>query len=89
MRSSIVFALLFLTLGQMPVWGAATEETAGESGDISLYYLEQARAWRDAGRYELARQAYAQALSTCRSNANLEIIKRELEGVELLIRAMR
>lgn len=63
--------------------------TIGNGLDISVDYLEQARQFRDAGRYELARQAYAQALSTCRDNANLEIIKRELAGVELLIRTMR
>ena len=48
-----------------------------------------AAAYRKQGRYELARQSYAQALSTCRSNAGLDIIKRELAGVELLLRTMR
>ena len=68
---------------------APQKATVGEGEDISLYYLDQARVWRDSGRYELARQAYAQALSTCRNTANMEIIKQELEGVELLIRTMR
>lgn len=63
--------------------------TVGQGIDISVDYLLQARQFRDAGRYELARQAYAQAISTCRNNSNLEIMKRELAGVELLIRTMR
>lgn len=63
--------------------------TVGRGVDISVDYLLEARKFRDAGRYELARQSYAQAISTCRNEANLEIIKRELAGVELLIRTMR
>lgn len=93
MRQVAILALIALCLGFFPgqATSASNEQTAtvGESEDISLYYLDQARYWRDSGRYELSRQAYAQALSTCRNNANLEIIKRELEGVELLIRTMR
>ena len=61
----------------------------GQGPDISANYLKEAREYRKQGRYELARQSYAQALSTCRSNANLNIIKRELAGVELLLRTMR
>ena len=61
----------------------------GQGPDISATYLKEAREYRKQGRYELARQSYAQALSTCRSNANLNIIKRELAGVELLLRTMR
>lgn len=63
--------------------------TVGQGIDISIDYLLQARQFRDAGRYELARQAYAQAISTCRNVSNLEIMKREMAGVELLIRTMR
>lgn len=65
------------------------EPTVGQGPNISVAYLQQARRYRDEGKYELARQSYAQALSTCRSDANLEIIKRELAGCELLIRTMR
>lgn len=98
MRKIAVFILLFAlggffcaTAGSEPAGGASAQEnpTIGNGLDISVGYLEQARQFRDSGRYELARQAYAQALSTCRDNANLEIIKRELAGVELLIRTMR
>lgn len=57
--------------------------------DISARYLKQAREYRAQGRYELARQSYAQALSTCQSNEALAVIKHELGGVELLLRTMR
>ena len=63
--------------------------TVSRGADVSIDYLNQARAYRDQGRYELSRQSYAQAISTCRNTANLEIIKREMAGVELLIRTMR
>lgn len=63
--------------------------TVGRGADVSVDYLRQARQYRDQGKYELSRQAYAQAISTCRNVANLDIIKREMAGVELLIRTMR
>ena len=55
----------------------------------SLRHLAKARAYRTEGRYELARQGYLQALSLCSDNHTLDVIKRELEGVELLLRTMR
>ena len=55
----------------------------------SLAYLAQAREFREAGRYELARQRYLQALSICADEQTVYIIKRELSGVELLLRTMR
>ena len=55
----------------------------------SLNYLRQARDFRVRGRYELARQRYLQALSICADEKTVEIIKRELNGVELLLRTMR
>lgn len=55
----------------------------------SLTYLNQARQFREQGRYELARQRYLQALSICADDQTLYIIKRELSGVELLLRTMR
>lgn len=57
--------------------------------NISKTYLDAARQYREEGRYELARQSYTQALATCRNNEELEIIKHELAGVELLLRSMR
>lgn len=63
--------------------------TVGSGIDLSVDYIKQARKYRDDGRYELARQSYAQAISTCRNSGNLEVIRRELAGVELLIRTMR
>ena len=55
----------------------------------SLDYLDQARKFREAGRYELARQRYLQALSICTDEQTVYIIKRELSGIELLLRTMR
>lgn len=73
-------------IGGTPIQG---DPTVGRGADVSVDYLLQARKYRDEGRYELARQSYAQAISVCRNTANLEIIRRELAGVELLIRTMR
>lgn len=75
-------------------WGcssrnAANAPTVGQGRDISVAYLEQGRIFRDQGRYDLARQSFAQALSTCRNNANLDVIRREMDACELLIRTMR
>ena len=55
----------------------------------SLAYLHQARAYRAEGRYELARQSYAQALSICSDGPTLKVIQREMEGISLLLRTMR
>lgn len=57
--------------------------------NISRDYVEKGRQYREDGRFELARQSYLLALSTCRDDADLAIIKRELAGVELEIRTMR
>ena len=60
-----------------------------EANEHSLAYLGQARQFREQGRYELARQRYLQALSICADDQTLSIIKRELNGIELLLRTMR
>lgn len=86
-----LYASLFGTSMAEPIGGTPIppRPTINRGADISVDYLMQARKFRDEGRYELSRQSYAQAISTCRNNSNLEIIKRELAGVELLIRTMR
>lgn len=86
--------LLVLCLLSAPITAAAEIVPGRDSGvsiggDISEAYLRQARVYRAEGRYELARQSYAQALSTCKNNDNLYVIRRELAGLELLIRTMR
>ncbi len=68
---------------------AQSKKSADQGPNISAKYLKQARAYRDQGRYELARQSYAQALSTCRSAAELKVIENEMGGIELLLRTMR
>lgn len=55
----------------------------------SVGYLNEARAYRAQGRYELARQSYTQALSICSDGPTLKVIQRELEGINLLLRTMR
>ncbi|MBQ7457003.1 MAG: hypothetical protein IJS54_05330 [Desulfovibrio sp.] len=52
-------------------------------------YLREARAYRAEGRYELARQSYVLALSICTNTKRLEIIRHELDGLELLLRTLR
>lgn len=59
------------------------------SNSESLRYLKAARAFRNAGRYELARQSYVQALSLCANSKTLNTIRSELAGVQMLIRTMR
>ena len=89
MRIFTLPLVLTLLLGPVACARNAAAPTVGPGPDISIQYLQEARNYRAEGKYELARQSYAQALSTCRSNANLEVIKRELAGTELLIRTMR
>lgn len=48
-----------------------------------------ARKYKNQMRYELARQHYLLALSTCRSDQTVQRIQRELQIVELQIRSMR
>lgn len=60
-----------------------------EANKHSLAYLGEARQFREQGRYELARQRYLQALSICADDQTLYVIKRELNGIELLLRTMR
>ena len=74
----------------LPLAGCGAHDNRIERGpNISWDYVEQGREYRDQGRFELARQSYALALSTCRNDADLAIIKRELASVELEIRTMR
>ncbi|WP_165071641.1 hypothetical protein [Desulfovibrio sp. ZJ200] len=100
MRYALVFSLMLWILpilfSPLPAQSLSAHEEQVPSApplrlgpDISAQYLEQARAYRAQGRYELARQSYAQALSTCQSSEALAVIKHELGGVELLLRTMR
>ena len=91
MRKLLPALLIALVALTAPLAGCGTREnTRIERGpNISWDYVEQAREYRDEGRFELARQSYTLALSTCRNDADLAIIKRELASVELEIRTMR
>lgn len=71
--------------------GATVERGSVGSGTSyqSSSFLREARRYRAKERFELARQSYLKALSTCTDARDLEIIRNELAGVELLIRTMR
>lgn len=62
---------------------------SSETRSLEARYLKEARRYRAQGRYELARQSYAQALSICTKESRIPLIRKELEGVELLLRTMR
>ena len=98
----ILFLLLFCGMSlaaaafaESPVNGQPIPESRldkkyySQANKTSIKHLNQARAYRDRGRYELARQSYLQALSVCADNTTLQVIQRELNGVELLLRTMR
>ena len=88
--SALIFAF-FIISGAGSTFAATGQvrPTVRPGPDLGVQFINLARIYREQGRYELARQAYAQAISTCQNSANLEIIKREMSGVELLIRTMR
>lgn len=52
-------------------------------------YWKKALTYRDEGRFELARQQYLLALSSCHTEEAKTRVQRELQSVELLIRTMR
>lgn len=56
---------------------------------LSYKHLTEARKYRAEGRYELARQSYVLALSICTSTSRLATIRRELDGLELMLRTLR
>lgn len=64
-------------------------DASGSTNSLANQYLKEARAYRKDGRYELARQSYVQALSVCHDSKQYEIIKQELNGIEMLLRTMR
>ena len=64
-------------------------ESSNSTNALSRQYLKEARAFRQQGRYELARQSYVQALSVCHDRKEYETIKQELNGIEMLLRTMR
>lgn len=89
-----LFIALFLAFLAPPAPSAAADagrpaQRGGQDERISEAYLARARAFRNDGRYELARQAYVKALASCANEATLETIKRELDAIELIIRTMR
>ena len=92
----LLLILLFCLVCTTPALGQGQSSYSGlglqnrhHGPDVSEDYLDQARDYRDEGRFELARQSYALALSTCQNATSLEIIKRGLDAVELMLRSLR
>ena len=79
---------LLLSPVLLPVSCQAVESSSSTNA-LSRQYLKEARAFRQQGRYELARQSYVQALSVCHDRKEYETIKQELNGIEMLLRTMR
>ena len=65
------------------------DEQVKTNTERSLAYLQEAREYRDQGRYELARQSCLQALAICVDADFIKVIQRELNGIEILLRTMR
>ncbi len=65
-----------------------SDKALGDSS-IADAYWKKARTYRDEGRFELARQQYLLALSSCYTEEAKIRVQRELQSVELLIRTMR
>ena len=59
-----------------------------DSAETAMHW-RKARAYQNSMRYELARQEYLLALTTCRSEATRNQLQRELQTVDLQIRTLR
>ena len=97
MKNLLLLICLILVLPGLTVSNAlAASEPEELHVDASLStkslekrYLKEARKYRAEGRYELARQSYVLALSICSDVHRLEIIRQELDGLEMLLRTLR
>lgn len=88
-------------LHEQPIGGAGVSMDACTSssfknpdrllGDapVAEAYWQKAHAYRNAGRFEMARQQYLLALSACHTEECKNRVQRELQTVDLLIRTMR
>ena len=95
---SIIFSICLLFIADMGMaWDNTADgilSSASEGGSFSARqlesrYMREARAYRSQGRYELARQSYAQALSVCTGQKRIANIRAELARMEMLLRTMR
>ncbi len=62
---------------------------ASSESDETIRNLKYAQKYEEDRRYELAKQHYLLALSTCRTVKMRNHIQRYLQGVELQIRSLR
>ena len=68
---------------------STTSSTSASTRSLHLRYLSEARKYRSEGRYELARQSYVLALSIASKDRDITLIRKELDGLELLLRTLR
>ncbi|MCR4665816.1 MAG: hypothetical protein K5657_00785 [Desulfovibrio sp.] len=60
-----------------------------ETKSLQQSYLREARSLRKKGRLELAREKYLLSLSIASDTRTVEEIRKELDGLELMIRTLR
>jgi hypothetical protein len=82
-RFFVLFAMLAVLVGcgSKTVGVAETDET--------IHNWSLARQYQAQGRYELAQQYYALALSAVRTQSALDMLQREMMTIDMQIRAMR
>lgn len=85
--------VLFLTLGLtfLPACAGNSKHkiVAVAESEETIANWQQAQSFQAEGRYELARQYYALALSTALTQSAVTQIERALAGVDLQIKTMR
>ena len=64
------------------------DEKPVDSAQTTLHW-DKAREYQKAQRFELSRQHYLLALSSCRSEETRDRLQRELQIVDLQLRTMR
>ncbi|MBO4368553.1 MAG: hypothetical protein J5803_00410 [Desulfovibrio sp.] len=60
-----------------------------DTRSLQRRHLREARAYRANGRYEMARQSYLLALSISSDEKTVREIRKELDGLELMLRTLR
>lgn len=69
--------------------GSTHRDVAPQDSAETAMHWRKARKYQNDMRYELARQEYLLALTTCRSEATRNQLQRELQTVDLQIRTLR
>ncbi len=69
--------------------GCGTLMPLSHESPTTMENWRQARLYQSQGRYELAKQHYALALSGARSTDSATLLQRELFAVDMQLRTMR